>query len=79
MRVKGGSEWYVKRVVDKRVKDGVIEYKLEYEGNFPDEWQPEYCVKRTGQAAIDDYLKSITATREKAAPTTKKGRKRKEH
>ena len=62
----------MKKVKGKRVSNGALEYHVAWEGNWADEWQPEWCLAETAQGAIDAYLESLGPDNQ-----TKKGRKRK--
>jgi hypothetical protein len=74
LRVKGGAEWEVKKILDKRRDEdtGDMEYHVEWTGaHWPDTWEPECHI--VGHA--DDALAAYVARTSGAA--TKKGSKKK--
>ena len=56
MRINSGVEWAVKEVVDKRMVDGEVEYKVVWDGDWADTWQPASDLKGSGEGAIRKFL-----------------------
>jgi hypothetical protein len=57
--VTAGQHWVVEKVVDYRLKDGVLEFLLRYKGYGPhqDQWQPEHHMRC--HALVEEFFERL--------------------